>query len=131
MGLELQNKILSGKGGNIMETLTGMDTIKAGTGFMMTLTDAIDYFKVRGYSENLHPSYDHMSCQSEGIQLRPEDIHVDEIMRFENSSDPEDQSILYMISSPENNLKGMYVESYGLYHDDLSDELQQALIFRR
>jgi hypothetical protein len=41
-------------------------------------------------------------------------------VRFENTSDPNDQSILYAISSPKHGIKGLFLESYGIYTEEVS-----------
>lgn len=106
------------------------DSIKAGTGFMEPLCEAIEIYRKNGYSENLVPYFDHLATHSNNLKIWPHEIVVDEICRFENSSDPSDQSILYVISVPGRNLKGLYTESYGLYHDNQSEQLQEALKLR-
>lgn len=103
------------------------DSIKAGTGFMLTMTEALQQLKGQGYTENLVPKYDHFECQSGKFKLYPNDFVVDELVRIENSSDPDDQSAVYAISSPSQKLKGVYVDSYGLYHDDLSNSILERL----
>lgn len=99
------------------------DELKAGTGFMLQLHEGLSYVKNLGYTENLTPHYDHFECQSGKVKLMPSDFMVDGVMRFENTSDPDDQSILYAVSSTDGKTKGAYVESYGLYHEDLSSEM--------
>lgn len=99
------------------------DELKAGTGFMLQLHEGINYLRKLGYVENLTSHYDHFECRSGEIKLMPSDFSVDGMMRFENTSDPDDQSILYAISSNDGKTKGAYVDSYGLYHEDLSPEI--------
>lgn len=103
------------------------DQMQAGTGFMACLSDAIRDFEKKGYSENLVAEYDHFRAQQ--ISIYPEEFYVDQIVRFENSSDPDDQSILYAITSHEHGLKGLYVESYGLYHESLSSTMLDRIKF--
>jgi len=105
--------------------------LKAGTGFMQTLCDAIKSFEIKGYKENLICCFDHLKSQCRRISIMPSEIDVKDIYRFENSSDPSDQSILYAISIPSKNMKGLYIESYGIYHEDQSETLRKALrLFR-
>ena len=99
------------------------DELKAGTGFMLQLTEGLTFFESEGYTENLIACFDHFECQSGAVKLYPSDFKVDGVMRFENTSDPDDQSILYAISSNDGKIKGAYVESYGLYHDELAPEM--------
>lgn len=126
MDMDLKNTFQ--KWGHILKSDTlNQDQMQAGTGFMACLSDAIRDFEKKGYSANLVAEYDHFRSQQ--ISIYPEDFYVDQIVRFENSSDPDDQSILYAISSQEYSLKGLYVESYGLYHDSLSSPMLERIKF--
>ncbi|MEQ1722915.1 MAG: hypothetical protein ABL930_07040 [Pseudobdellovibrio sp.] len=107
------------------------DMSKAGTGMMLTLTEGIEAFEAQGYSGNITPNFDHLSLNSGEIKIFPKDIVIDDIVRFENSSDPDDQSILYAISNTDKSIKGLYIDSYGAYHDELSQELLDAIQISR
>lgn len=111
-----------------MNKETSESILKSGTGDISPLTEKIKNLEAKGYIENLIPRYDHFDCQNGTVKLYPNSFTIDKTIRFENTSDPEDQSILYAISSEEFDLKGIYIESYGLYHDDLSSEFLQKLI---
>ena len=100
---------------------------QAGTGFMPQLASAIRKLESEGYVENLVPKFDHFECRSREFSIFPPNITVDRVVRFENTSDPDDQSILYAISDHTQNLKGLYADSYGLYHDELSLAMLAAL----
>ena len=99
------------------------DELEAGTGFMPQMRYGISKFENLGYIENLIAKYDHFECRSGQVKLFPNEFQVDKFMRFENTSDPDDQSILYAISSNDGKIKGTFIESYGLYHEDLSPEI--------
>lgn len=94
---------------------------------MVTLIDVIRQFEKKGYVENLSPLFDHFECRDGAVKLYANNFEIDDVIRFENSSDPDDQSILYAISSPAQGLKGIFIESYGFYHNDLSTELLQKI----
>lgn len=101
--------------------------MEAGTGFMESLTDIINRLKTRGYVDSLTPKNDHFECESGKYKIYPQDISVDKVVRFENSSDPNDQAIVYAICAPKVGIRGIYVESYGIYQDDLSKEMEDRL----
>lgn len=96
---------------------------------MSTLTKTIKELQSRGYKENLTVVFDHFHYGPDKIELYPHEIFFDEVIRFENLSDPDDQSILYAISAPAKNVKGIYVDSYGLYHDNLSTSIIERMKF--
>lgn len=103
------------------------DVFEAGTGFMMSLADTLRKIQGKGYEENLTSKVDHFEARSGEIQLYPVDFKVDEIVRFENTSDPDDQAILYAISSDTKGVKGIFVESFGVYNEELSSEMTERL----
>ncbi len=111
----------------IFEDPINQEQMKAGTGFMICLSDMIRELEKKGYSENLVPEYDHFRFNQ--THLYPQDFYVDDVIRFENSSDPDDQAILYAIRSDKHHIKGLYVESYGLYHDSLSNSMLERIKF--
>jgi hypothetical protein len=110
-----------------MNDSTAQNMQQAGTGFMGSPTEAIKELEKRGYTENFMPRFDHLEANSGQDKISPEEFEVDEILRFENTSDPDDQSILYAISSPSHGLKGTYLESYGPNQNDYSPAMLDRL----
>jgi hypothetical protein len=111
-----------------MDQQESLDSLQAGTGFMVSLVDGIEHFKKKGYTENLSPKFDHLESQQGAVQLYPAELKVDYLARYENSSDPNDNSILYAISSTKDQkIKGLYIESYGTYHESLSPAMIERL----
>jgi len=102
---------------------------KQNTEEMSTLTKTIKEFQLKGYTENLTADFDHFHYGPDKIELYPHEIFFDEVIRFENLADPDDQSILYAISVPSKNTKGIYIDSYGLHHDSLSNSLIERMKF--
>ncbi|MGZ3649804.1 MAG: phosphoribosylpyrophosphate synthetase [Bdellovibrionota bacterium] len=110
-----------------MTESTANNMQQAGTGFMGSSSEAIKELQKRGYTEDFSPKFDHLEAHSGQEKIRPDEFEVDEILRFENTSDPNDQSILYAISCPARGLKGTYLESYGLYQNDYSPAMLDRL----
>ncbi|WP_413288859.1 phosphoribosylpyrophosphate synthetase [Bdellovibrio sp. HCB337] len=106
-----------------METERLDDIMQAGTGFMADLSSAIRAFVKQGYTENLTLKIDHFECCSGKQKIYTQEFEVDNVVRFENTSDPDDQSILYAISAPKYGIKGLYVEAYGIYQDEQSHDM--------
>jgi hypothetical protein len=104
-----------------------IDVLEAGTGFMQSLSSVIHQLDIIGYSENLSAKIDHFECRSGQFKLYPKDVVIDNVFRFENTSDPDDQSILYAISAPSMGLRGIYVESYGIHQDELCNDMIERL----
>lgn len=106
---------------------TAKDEQKAGTGFMLSLADAIRSLQKKGYTANLTPKYDHLEAELGKYKFYPQDFVIDEVVRFENTSDPDDQAILYAITASKAGVKGVYVESYGINQDEQSHDMIERL----
>jgi hypothetical protein len=91
-----------------------------------TLSEALNDLKTRGYKEdfNLQPTC--LECTTLNLQLHPEDFKVDEFYRFEGMSNPDDSSIVFAISS-KGGLKGVLVDAYGLYAENLTEPMIRKL----
>ena len=92
-----------------------------------TLVDAINGLQKQGYTEDFNLKEDHIYCTNSKHQLSPDDFKVDTVFRFEGESDPEDQTILYAISSEKYHLKGLLVNAYGIYSDSGANEIIKKL----
>lgn len=103
------------------------DTQKAGTGFMESVSEAVAYFEKQGYDKNISLRFDHLEVNNGQEKIFSDEFEVDEIFRFENTSDPDDQAVVYAISSPLHNLKGVFLESYGIYQEEISKSMIERL----
>jgi hypothetical protein len=106
---------------------------KSGTGYMQCMSESISQWEKKGYTENLSAAFDHFKCRQSHKNLNAADFYVDQIERFENASDPDDNSIIYAISGIAEGhfVKGIYIESYGLYHESFSDQMLERIISTR
>lgn len=92
-----------------------------------TLVEAINALRKQGYTEDFNLQENCLECISGKQQLAPNEFEIDKFFRFEGESNPDDSSILYAISSDEHDLKGVLVNSYSIYSDNLSDEMLAKL----
>lgn len=92
-----------------------------------TLSEAINELTKRGYTFNFNIKEDCIECAENNCQLNPDEFEIDEIHRFQEMSDVGDESILYAISSSQDNLKGLLVNAYGIYADTASAKLVKKL----
>ena len=91
-----------------------------------TLSEAISHLKKNGYHEdfNLHPDW--IECIPLDLRLKPEQFHIDEVHRFEGMTNPDDNEVLYAISSS-GGVKGLLIDAYGVYSQSISPEMLQKL----
>jgi hypothetical protein len=92
-----------------------------------TLVDATNDLMKRGYTANLSMEGDTIDDKAQDIHMTADDFSIDEFYRFEGQSNPDDMSIVYAVSSPKYNLKGIIVNAYGTYANDSSSAIQAKL----
>jgi len=51
--------------------------------------------------------------EDDGVRPEPENLSVDETVRFEGASDPEDQAVLFALRSRDDRVRGTFVASFG------------------
>lgn len=95
-----------------------------------TVNAALNGLKAKGYVEDFNLAPDCIECKSQQLTLHPSDFVIDEFHRFEGDSNPDDNSIVYAISSKDG-LKGTLLDAYGPYSDSLSEEMIEKLRIAR
>ncbi|HEY5822786.1 MAG TPA: phosphoribosylpyrophosphate synthetase [Cyclobacteriaceae bacterium] len=91
-----------------------------------SLVDALADLKKRGYKEDFKQESACVSCYVLDLWIAPEQFNVDEIYRFEANSNPDDNSVLYAISSY-TGIKGTLVDAYGVYAESMNFRIAQEL----
>ncbi len=92
-----------------------------------TLTEAITALREQGYTEDFNLKEDCLECELSALQLFPHEFEIDQVFRFFGASDPDDESILYAISSHQYHMKGLLVNGYGVSSDTLTQEMVDKL----
>jgi len=85
-----------------------------------TLSETMNALKKEGYDLDFNFKDDCIVCHQNNTVLSPDDFEIDKVYRFEGISDPEDEAILYAISSKNFNAKGLLVNGYGISADEVS-----------
>ena len=92
-----------------------------------TLSQTINGLKAEGYTRDFNIQKDCLVCQADKAELSPDDFEIDGVFRFEGESNPDDEAVLYAISSTKDSTKGLLVNGYGISADDASAELIKKL----
>lgn len=93
-----------------------------------TVVEALDGLKKRGFTLDFNlANGGALHNSSQNIYLQPADFKITEIYRFEGISDPADNTIVYGIESDKYHVKGVFLNAYGVYSDDVSEELLKKL----
>jgi hypothetical protein len=85
-----------------------------------SLKDAYDDLKSRGYNRYFDMKHSNIYCGLLGLHLAPDEFNVDEIHRFEEDLDPDDISMLYVISSIDGSIKGTLMDPFGVHAEYLT-----------
>ncbi len=95
-----------------------------------TVTEATAALAKRGYTTDfeLMTEKECLVCHQTNTVLQPEDFQIDKVYRFEGASNPEDQSILYAISSSKFEMRGTLVNGYGISSDEQTSKLIEKLM---
>ncbi len=82
---------------------------------MATVTDATRRLQAEGYTGNWYADDNgRLVCGECGAGFDPADVTVDEVLRFEGQSDPDDEMILFAVRGPCGH-RGVYSAAYGHY----------------
>lgn len=94
---------------------------------LRTVTEVLNELKGMGYTNDFNLNKNCLVCYENALTLHPDEFVVDKHFRFEGITDPADESVIYAISSTKSNIKGTLINAYGVYSDDLSNEMVRAL----
>lgn len=93
---------------------------------LKSMADLIDKVVKDGYTHNFRAVDEGLICNETEELFKPEQVKIDNFFRFEGMSDPEDNSILYVIET-DNGIKGTLVDAYGAYSDPEVNEFIKAV----
>lgn len=95
-----------------------------------TLSEALNDLAKRGYVHDFNIQCDAIECKKLSLLLKPADFEIVEFYRFEGESNPADEETVYAIEST-GGVKGVMVNAYGIYGENISDEILQKLKIQR
>jgi len=94
------------------------------------LVEAINQLKIQGYVEDFNLKQNCIECRNNEYKIFHNEFEIDKVFRFEDEdSSPESEAILYAISSDKYQLKGIMINSYSIYSEDIADEMLDKLKF--
>lgn len=91
------------------------------------MTDALRRLEAAGYGEQLRASGGLLICLGAQVTGLPGDFHVDEVVRFEGASDPDDEAAVFALTHVPTGTRGTYVVAYGPDMDMADAEIARAL----
>lgn len=92
-----------------------------------TLSQAINKLKLEeGYEEDFNLLDEEIELKSKNKTFGVEEFEVDKVLRFEGMSNPDDNAILYAITTSSNH-KGVLVDGYGISSGQVSKKMMDKL----
>jgi hypothetical protein len=88
-----------------------------------TLSETMNELRREGYTEDFNLQQNCLECRNGQFKVFANEFKVDKYYRFEGASNPSDSAILYAISSNDKMVKGLLVNAYGIYSDEITDEM--------
>jgi hypothetical protein len=92
-----------------------------------TLSETVNGLKKDGYTLDFNIHQECIVCNDPNTVMSPDDFEIDKTYRFEGESDPDDECIVYAISSKKYQAKGTLVNGYGIYANDETSALVAKL----
>jgi len=92
-----------------------------------TLSQTINALRKEGYSLDFNLHDDGVICHTKDHHLTADEFEIDAVYRFDGQTDPDDEAVVYAISSEKYNIKGVLVNGYGVYNDEFSTALIEKL----
>jgi hypothetical protein len=94
---------------------------------MEPLAQAVERLTAAGYREHFRAESGRLRALGTGSLYEPESLVIEQIVRFEGASDPDDQAVLFALRSEPQGVRGTYVAAYGLYMDALDGAMIRRL----
>ena len=92
-----------------------------------TLSETMNGLKKDGYDMDFNIKDECIVCHQNNTILSPDDFEIDKVYRFEGESNPDDEAVLYALSSSKFGVKGILVNGYGISADEASSRLVEKL----
>lgn len=94
-----------------------------------TVIEAITALKSQGYSEDFNLEENCIACNA--VKLLPHQFEVTKFFRFEGSTNPSDEAVVYAIASEDKKIKGTLVTSFGASQEPMTAEILERLKIHR
>lgn len=87
------------------------------------LTEALASLNAQGYENNFRLKYSCLKIRNTNFKILPGEFDIDQQYNFDCIY-PEDSSVIYAVSCPKHNLKGVIIDGCGEDSRELSQEMK-------
>lgn len=95
-----------------------------------TLSQAIDAFVHRGFTEHFAVRGDRLRGLDSGALFQADEVVIRDFERFEGVSDPDDMSIVYAIETL-SGVRGTLADAFGVYSSPVVSAFMDGVAIRR
>ena len=106
--------------------MNALDKDKIKIPVMRDLTEHLNFALQHGYDQNFQVVGEQLQSIESSKFYAPEDLQIVNFYRYEGISDPDDNSILYIIETREG-AKGTLVDAYGAYSNPDVEEFMKRV----
>jgi hypothetical protein len=92
-----------------------------------TVAEAIDRLAARGFVDDFRPSGSGLEARGCGACHPPEELVVEEVVRFEGVSNPDEEAIVFALRCAAHGVRGTYAAAYGPSMDQRDASIAQRL----
>ena len=92
-----------------------------------TLSEVVNRLSATGYTDDFRAETDGLRAVTAGSTHAPESLSIDEVVRFEGITNPDDEAIVFALRCGSHGTKGTYVTSYGPQMPALDAEMVHRL----
>ncbi len=79
---------------------------------MCRISETVRYLKSKGYITEFKLNSSFLESSSTSIRLSTEDFTIDLVFQFDSYLNPNDEAIIYAISSKRFGIKGLFLDTY-------------------
>ena len=94
---------------------------------METMREAITRLEARGFLQAIRATQGGELQVDDERPVAPESLIIEEVVRFEGESDPEDEAVLFALRTADGRVQGTFASSFGTRIDADSAEAIQRL----
>lgn len=95
--------------------------------FMETMQEAVQRFERQGFRQNFRAAPKGRLTVDGDVLYEPEELVVEEVARFEGSSDPSDEAVLFALRTADGKVRGTFAATYGPQADPSTIEAVRRL----
>ncbi len=92
-----------------------------------TLSEVVNRLTAAGYTDDFRAEPEGLRAVPSGCIHTPESLIIDEVVRYEGMTNPDDEAIVFALRCDAHGIKGTYVTAYGPQMPALDAEMVRRL----